>query len=82
MHSGERALAGVQARRNNITDLAPLEARYASAKANVREVMQRMQQLNCRYHQVWLHVQVVKASTAAGQTCLHTTVCTVVLHAL
>jgi hypothetical protein len=80
-HSGEMALAGVQARRNNITDLAPLEARYASAKANVREVMQRMQQLNRQYHQVWLHVQVVKATAAAGQTCLHIKVCMALLHA-
>jgi hypothetical protein len=74
-HSGERVLAGVQARRNNITDLAPLEARYAFAKANVREVMQRMQQLNRRYHQVWLHVQVAGGCTAAGRPCLHAKVC-------
>jgi hypothetical protein len=55
----------VQAKRNNITDLAPFEARYASARANVREVMQRMQQLNLQYHQVRLHVQAANAMLPA-----------------
>ena len=63
--AGERALYGAQARRSNNTDLAPLEARYASAKANVREVMQRMQQLNRQYHQVLLHVPAANAMLPA-----------------
>ena len=49
---GDRVPAVVQAQQTNSTDLAPLKARYASANANVREVIQRMELLRQQIHKV------------------------------